>query len=210
MKHLIFLIICFCISYNSFTQNYTKVSNIKELEVRLTDNSKSLTTIVADFTQEKHLAFLDEKIISTGKFWLREANSIRWEYNNPFSHIIIIHDGKFRTRDGKGKTSSFDINSNPVFKEVNNLIVSSARGDLIADNKFDVEAFENQTSYKLILTPKDEKIKQVINKTELYFDKELLSVYKVVMIEGETDFTIITFTNRVFNANIPNSIFNID
>ncbi len=210
MKHISIVAVCFLVSLNAIAQNYSKINNIKELETRLTENSKNLKTIVADFSQEKNLAFLDEKIISTGKFWIKEANSIRWEYYEPFSHLIIIHEGKFKTRDGRGKTSSFDINSNPVFKEVNNLIVSSARGDLIADNKFDVEAFENKTSYKLILTPKDDKLKQVIKKTELYFDKESLSVYKVVMIENDTDFTAITFTNREFNADIPNNIFIIN
>jgi outer membrane lipoprotein-sorting protein len=192
------------------SQNYTAIGDIKELEKRLLDNSKTITTIVADFVQEKHLSFIDEKIISNGKFWLKDANSVRWEYSEPFSHIIIIHNEKFKTRDGRGKISSFDVNSNPVFKEVNNLIVSSARGDLMADNKFDIEAFENQTSYLLKLTPKDEKIKQVITKTELYFDKSNLTVTKVVMIENDNDFTVIIFKNRQFNVPIQDSIFIID
>ncbi len=195
------------LSYNMQAQDFTVVENIQELEELLLENSNKTNTIVSDFVQEKHLDFIDEKIISEGKFWLKDENSLRWEYTKPYSHIIIIHDGRFITKDDSGKYSSYDINANPVFKEVNNLIVSSARGDLMAEGKFEVSAYENSSSYLLKLIPKDPQIKQVISETELYFNKNDLTVTKVIMIENEKDFTLITFKNRNINVPIQDSIF---
>lgn len=209
MRKLIFAftLIFLLISKHSISQSFTQVEDIKALEILLLETSKKTNSIISDFIQEKHLDFIDEKITSKGKFWLRDENSLRWEYTEPFSHIIIIHDGKFITKDDSGKFTSYDISSNQVFKEVNNLIVSSARGDLMADGKFEVTAFENQTSYLLKLIPKDPQVKQVISETELYFDKKSLTVSKVIMIENEKDYTVISFVNREINAQIPDSTF---
>ena len=208
IKYLAFIFL-FLIS-SVYAQNYTAVKDIEQLEKLLIENSNKINTIVSDFVQEKHLAFIDEVVISEGKFWLKDNTSIRWEYYEPFSHTIIIHDNKFMTRDDRGRVSSFNVNSNPVFKEINNLIVSSARGDLISDEKFKLAAFENESYYLLKMTPVDENVKQVISNTELYFDKNNLSVTKVVMIENDNDFTVISFKNRQFNVQVESSIFDIN
>ena len=209
IKYLIFAVLLI-LNSSAYAQKFTAVKDIEQIEKLLIENSSKINTIVSDFIQEKHLAFIDEVIISEGKFWLKDNNSIRWEYYEPFSHTIIIHDNKFMTKDDRGRVSSFNVNSNPVFKEINNLIVSSARGDLISDEKFVLIAFENESSYLLKMTPVDENVKQVINNTELYFDKKNLSVTKVVMIENDDDYTVISFKNRQFNVPVENSIFDIN
>lgn len=206
----IFLVFSFLPNTNTTAQGFVAVDNIAELEQALVNKSKTINTIVSDFIQEKHLAFIDEKIVSKGKFWLKDVNSIRWEYSEPFKYIIVIHEGTFKSLDDKGRSTSYRVDANPVFKEVNDLIVKSARGDLIADENFKVEAFENASTYLLRLTPLDVNIKQVLNKTELYFDKDNLSVYKVVMTESDNDYTIISFINRKFNVPVQDDIFIID
>ncbi len=212
MKKIVFtfpliIIIIFLFHQKAIPQNFTRVNDIIALEKKLVEHSQSIQTIVSDFIQEKHLAFIDEVIISNGKFWLKDETSIRWEYYKPFSHVIVIHDEEFKTRDDKGRISSFNVNSNPVFKEVNNLIISSARGDLVADKNFDVVAYESSDRYLLKLTPKIKEIKQVINETKIYFDKADLFVVSVVMVESDDDYTVINFKNRKFNVPVQDDIF---
>ncbi|MEI7596281.1 MAG: outer membrane lipoprotein carrier protein LolA [Bacteroidota bacterium] len=187
-------------------KSYTPVANMKEVETKLNNNSSKITTISCEFTQEKHLEYLDETIISKGRFWFKKENKLRWEYATPFKYLILINGGKFTIKDEK-KTSEYDINSNKAFQEINNLIISSVKGTLTTDGKFEMQAFENATSYMIRLTPKDPKMKKIISKTELYFDKKDLSVSKVKLIENEKDYTIITFINKKLNEAIQDNIF---
>jgi len=189
-------------------KSYTPVTDMKDVETKLNNASVQTSTITCDFTQEKHLEYLDETIISKGKFWFKKENRLRWEYMTPFKYLILLTNGKFIIKDEK-KTSQYDINSNKAFQEINNLIISSVRGTLISDGKFDVVAFENATTYLIRLTPKDAQMKKIIKKTELTFDKKDLSVSKVKMIENEKDYTIITFINKKLNEIIQDNIFTV-
>lgn len=205
IKIIIMLIIA-AQTLNSQNNTYVKINDIKQLEAKLNENSNKNNTIQSDFVQNKTIEYLDETIVSKGKFWFKKSNNLRWEYNEPFNYIITIKDGKFTIKDGN-KISNYDINTNAVFKEINDLLISMAEGNMIKDDKFFVEAFENKTSYLLKLTPKNENMKNFINKTEVYIDKIDLSVYKIIMLESESDFTEILFTNRKFNEEIRDNIF---
>lgn len=203
---IIILLIIAAQTLNSQNNTYVKINDIKQLEAKLNENSNKNNTIQSDFVQNKTIEYLDETIVSKGKFWFKKSNNLRWEYNEPFNYIITIKDGKFTIKDGN-KISNYDINTNAVFKEINDLLISMAEGNMIKDDKFFVEAFENKTSYLLKLTPKNENMKNFINKTEVYIDKIDLSVYKILMLESESDFTEILFTNRKFNEEIRDNIF---
>jgi outer membrane lipoprotein-sorting protein len=185
---------------------YYPVSNLHEIEQKLAANSAKINSIKSDFIQEKHLEFLNDTIITKGKFWFQKENFLRWEYTSPFKYIIVINNGKFIVKD-EDKVSEFDINSNKAFQQVNNLIISSVKGSLMEENMFEIKAFKNETTYLLALVPKDINMKNVLNKIELYFDAETLDVIKVKMIENEQDYTIISFINKKYNETIPTSTF---
>lgn len=194
---------------NSFSQdkvNYTAVGNLEELVQKLNSNSSEITTICSDFVQEKHLEFLEETIFTKGKFWFKKDNHLRWEYTDPFNYIVIIDNGKFIIKDDE-KVSEFSISSNKAFQEVNNLIISSIGGSLLEEEKFEIKAFENSSTYLVSLIPIDEMMKNVLHKIELYFNKTSLDISKVKMIEDEADYTIISFVNKKFNEDLPANIF---
>lgn len=204
---LLFLLI----GNTAFSQKspFTKVVNVKLLEEKINENSNKITTIKSDFIQEKKMDYIDEVITSKGKFWYKKENNLRWEYFEPYVYIIAIKNGKFSIKDGK-KVSTYDIKTNVVFKEINDLIISMAKGNMMKDNKFYIDAYENNSIYLLKLTPKDENMKKFILKTEVYIDKSNLSVSKVIMKESDTDYTVITFLNRKMNEEIQDAIFNIN
>ena len=207
-KNKLIFVFLFFFKFSLFSQlvGYTEVKDLNVLNGKINENSKKINTIMSDFTQEKKLEYLNELIVSKGKFWFKKENNLRWEYTEPYKYIIVLNAGKFNIFDGK-KTSVFDINSNRMFKEINDLIISMVQGNLMASGKFQVQAFENKNSYLLKLVPKDMNMKKVIATTEIIIDKLDYSVTKVVMKENETDYTTIVFTNRKFNETISDNIF---
>lgn len=206
----IFLLLFVSFSWLAFSQpqGFVKVENSDDLEKEVKAHSARLRSISSDFVQEKHMAYLDEVIVSKGKFWYQKESNLRWQYNEPFEYVIGIKNGQFSIKD-QGKVSVFDVASNPAFKELNSLILSIADGSLIHDNRFEMEAFENSTTYFLKLIPKDANMKKFIQQTDLYISKESGVATKVIMHEAETDFTVISFINHQLNNAIPNSIFDI-
>ncbi len=187
---------------------YTRIEDFEKMENEILEKSKNLLSLNSNFVQEKTMAYLDEVIVSKGDFWYKHPNKVRWQYNEPFDYVISINDNRFTIKDG-GKVNQFDTKSNPAFRELNSLIVSIAKGDLISDDRFEIEPFENSKNYFLKLTPKDANMKNFISLTELFIDKASGVALKIIMYESENDYTVISFSNSKLNEEISDSVFDI-
>ena len=211
MRYILSIILIFFFSQlllSQSTKGYSLVVDIKSIEQKLIEQSGKINTIYSDFKQEKHLAYLNDVIISEGKFWFEKENNLRWEYITPFEYVIVINNGKFKIKDGED-IKEYDVNSNKAFQEVNKMIINSVKGDLLKDERFTIEAFQNKENYLIKLEPKDDIMAKVLSKIELYFKKSDLNIFKVKMIEEEDNFTIISFKNKKINEAISKNIFNL-
>jgi len=92
------------------------------------------------------------------------------------------------------------MNSNKVFKEINDIMISCVNGDILKSNKFSIHYFENDRGYKLELVPLIKSMKESLKKINMYFDKNVTSVIKLEMIENGDDATTIDFMNKKLNA----------
>jgi outer membrane lipoprotein-sorting protein len=90
----------------------------------------TVQSISSDFTQEKEMKILEEKIRSKGRFLFKKESKLRWEYTSPFSYTILINGPVITIRD-ETSTRAFNMQSNKVFAEVNAIILGSVRGTLL-------------------------------------------------------------------------------
>lgn len=187
---------------------FRRVENIDQLIELLNENAGRIETIQSNFIQHKHLEILDETIISKGAFWFKKENNLRWAYEEPFEYVIVIHDGRFLIRDGE-QVSAYEIESNPAFAEINNLIVDMVRGN-ITEEKFEMTAFENSRQYQVRLIPKDNAIREMISTMEIFFNKSDQSVEEVIMKESEKDYTVIKFIDKKINEPVEDPVFSVD
>lgn len=206
MQKHIFLILFFpCIC---FSQSYKLVKDTANLKARIEMMSKATNSIESDFTQEKNLSVLSEKIISKGHFVFKKDNMLRWEYQSPSKYLIVINKDKIMIKDEK-KTSKYDMNSNKVFKEINDIMVSCVQGTIFKSNKFKTSYHESDKYYKLELIPQVKNMKETFKKINLYFDKTVTSVVKLEMIETNEDATLLDFSNKKLNAPVAEAIFTV-
>ena len=185
---------------------FTPVEDLDKLVEQLNNHAANTWSIQSRFIQKKQLEFLDETIVSKGRFWFRKENSLRWAYDEPYEYAIIISGGKFQIKDGE-KVSAYDIESNTAFREINDLIIGMVRGSVMEEDKFDIKAFENEQQYLVKLVPRDINMRSVISNMEIYFDKEDLTVAEIMMKESESDYTVITFFDKQINETIPDPVF---
>ncbi len=189
-----------------FSQSFKLVKDTLNLKLKIESMSKALNSIDADFIQEKNLSILSEKIISKGHLMFKKENLLRWEYFSPSKYLIVINKEKVFIKDEK-KTSKYDMNSNKVFKEINDIMISCVQGTIFKSSKFKTSYFENEKFYKLEMIPTTKNMKESFKKINLYFDKNVTSVSKIEMIEMSEDFTLIEFLNKKLNAPISESSF---
>ena len=205
MKKVIALIF---IAQFTMAQNFKVVKDTNALKQKIETMSKMVNAIESDFTQEKNLSMLSEKIISKGHFKFKKENMLRWEYNRPYKYLIVINKDKIWIKDEK-KTQKYDMNSNKVFKEINDIMMSCVQGNIFKSGKFKVIYFENEKYYKLELIPIQKNMKESLKKINMYFDKSVTSVHKLDMIEPNDDYTTLEFVLKSQNAQLPDNIFTV-
>jgi len=198
------------IAFNAaISQDFIEVSNGSSIAEKIKNANLTTTSIRSDFTQLKHLSFLEENVNSSGVFYYAQEQKVRWEYLTPYAYIIIIK-GEDITIKNEDKVNQYNAGSNPMMKEINNIMVGIVTGGLLTSDKFKVVYFENDKSYLLKLSPVNKGMKSFINEIHLELNKTDFTVDVLKFLETSEDYTLISFRNKTRNAEIPDNIFNMD
>jgi outer membrane lipoprotein carrier protein len=188
------------------SDGYTTVGSEKTVAGHLQDFSEKLITIQCDFHQVKKMQFLDIDLESSGKFWFLSPDKVRWEYRSPYKYIVLLNEGKLNLIS-ESNQNEIDMRSNAVFEEVNALIVSAVSGNIFDNSGYSVKSFENDLYYKIELKPVSGEVAMIIEQMELYFNKKNYAVSQIKIIEPSADYSLIRFTNQVFNEPLTENIF---
>jgi outer membrane lipoprotein-sorting protein len=183
------------------------MKDIQAFKVRLETMSDKVHAIESDFVQEKSLSILANKIVSKGHFLYKKDNNIRWEYNQPYSYLIIISNNKIFIKEDKSQ-KQYDIQSNKMFQEMNKFISGCIQGDILKNEKdFSAGYFEDETNYFVSLMPRQEAMRKMLNEIQIWFNKKDLTVSGITMIETGGDYTKIDFINKKLNTDISGDKF---
>jgi outer membrane lipoprotein-sorting protein len=104
--------------------------------------------------------------------------------------------------------NEIDMKGNAVFEQVNNLMVAAVSGNVFDNKDYSVKAYENKDFYLIHIKPVSSYLSEMIKEMDLYFDKKNYVVTKIRMVESESDYSMITFTNLTINELIENKVFN--
>ena len=196
-------------SLHSESLDTLKIGDPSALINKTVEASQKIKTIESDFIQKKRLSFLSEDVISKGKFYFKKDNFIRWEYLKPFKYLMVMNDDKYYIRDN-GKVSVFNVKSNKLLSEVNDIIISCLNGSVLKDkDKFSASFFELNNFYMVKLKPLLPMMKEYIKQIEIHFDKNDFSLLELNIVEPNDDFTRIEFRNRKINTKISDEIFTV-
>lgn len=171
--------------------------------------SQSISTIESDFVQKKHLSFFSENVTSKGRFYFKKENMLRWEYISPIRYLMVMNQDKFYIKDNN-KVTAFDVKSNKMISEINEIMISSIKGNILKDDgQFKISYFENNSIYLVKLVPLSSMMKEYIQRIELYFSKANFMLTELRMIERAGDYTNISFRNKKINEKIADEKFSI-
>ncbi len=175
---------------------------VEKLQIKMGQSA----SMKANFVQTKHLSALSEDIEIKGEVFYRQPSNLRWEYTEPIRYVMVMTKGVVYIND-EGNVQKFKTSSNKVFKQINDMMVGSLNGALLANEDFDKEFFKNKQYYKTVLIPKNKDMRQYVSRMEILFDVKSLDVQEVRLIEETGDYTAIQLEGLSYNESIPDEKF---
>jgi len=208
MRKIILVITLLITGYSAKAQlaGYSPVADLPKFKEQFAAIAKKTVTIKSDFVQEKNLSMLSEKIVSKGGFWFKKDNLLRMEYFKPFDYLMILNGDNMYIRDGQ-KESRVSTKSNKLFQQINKIIMGCVQGTVFDNTDFITKVYENKNTYLVEMSPAGKVLKEFFKTIDVIIDKSDYEVNTIEMNENSGDNTIIRFTNRAINTDIPNEIF---
>lgn len=185
---------------------YKPVADLSAFRKAFATESGKVQTISSDFTQEKVLTALTEKITSHGKFWFKRSNRVRIDYIKPFVYRMVMNGDKMLVRDEQ-KENRINVRSNKLFQQVNRIMIDCVQGTILGSKDFTTRVFENDKNYLLEMTPSGKGLRDFFETIVLTVEKKDYSVRSIEMNEPAGDKTVISFTSKVLNAPVADEIF---
>ena len=187
---------------------YSPLGDMAGFRSQFAAAAQKTTGIKSDFTQEKNLGMLSEKIVSKGKFWFKKPNMIRMEYLQPFKYLVIINKDNVYVKDEQ-KENKISTRSNSLFQQINKITLECIQGTVLNDPDFKTRVFESKGSYLVEFSPVNKGIRELFKNINIIIDKKDDSISSIDMREPSGDNTLIQFTNKELNATIPDALFAI-
>lgn len=187
---------------------YSTVADFEKFKIEFAAATQKTASIKSDFTQEKNLSMLSEKITSRGNFWFKKDSRVRMEYTTPFKYLMILNKDKVYVKD-ETKESRVSTRSNKMFHQINKIMIDCMQGTMLSNSDFKTRVFENKNSVLVELTPVTKGMKEMFKNINVVVDKKDFSVLSIQMQELSGDNTIMRFTNKELNASIPDNLFDI-
>lgn len=205
-KH-IFTILIFLNGILGFSQTILTSDEAKTFKQNVSSVSKGMNSLQSDFTQTKHLDFMENVVKSSGKLFYKATSKIRWEYTAPFSYYVIFNNEKMFVNDS-GKKKQVETSSSKLLKDINKIMLSTVNGSgFFDDSKFKISYYKSGTDYLVKMLPTDKNYKKYIQQIELTFDGKTFLLKKMKTIEPSADYTLIEFSNQKKNTTIPDEKF---
>lgn len=188
---------------------YTPVADVNALKDKLRTANKELNNIASDFEQTKHMALLDEEIISKGKFYFEKDFKVRIEYQSPYYYLMVMNGNKVMVKDEK-KTNVINSGRSKMMQSINQVMVDCIQGTVFTNKDFDVMAYRKSDKYLLTMSPVNNSMKELFAEIDVYINAGNMNVSELVMKENGGDYTNMKFFNIKNNTSPDAELYKVN
>ncbi len=166
---------------------------------------EKVTSIRADFIQEKQMPILQKPLVSKGVLYYQLPDSLRWEYTAPIRSILIQHDNVTRRFvQGHDKMIEETGRQLEMMQFMLREIPLWLGGRFTENPLFDAAL---QAGGRIDMRPRDAAMGRIIEQVEVQLSPEPGVIESVTVHEGRGVFTRFLFTNVQLNQPLDESIF---
>lgn len=167
--------------------------SVDELKAKQAD----IKTVSARFMQEKHTKLLTKPIRSSGRFFYKQPDMIRWEYSGSVN-MQVIYNGKELWLYYPELKEADRLNGMPQYSSLMHFDVSSLAGD------YAISARKDKNVSLLSLVP---KIKGPVRQIEMEFPGQSSFPRMIKLTDSNNEETVIIFSDVQLNTVIQDNTF---
>lgn len=171
---------------------------------KITEVSKTTTSIEADFKQEKTVTYLKDKVVSVGKFYTQNGN-MRWEQTKPYSYIMLLSESGVKIKDD-GNEKQYGGMANKFMTQIHKILLSSVNGDFKNSKDFNASYFENNKFYIVKLIPTNRRLTKMFEAINLSFDKTTYRLKILIFVHDDGESKMF-FSEEKFNNKLSTDLF---
>lgn len=178
------------------------------LVLALLEKGRSITTLQAAFTQEKHLKALQQPLTSTGKFSFQRPARMRWQVDSPAPMVAVADKKNVRILES-GQERPADMRDREVYGAITEMIDGIVSGRLMSGQGMRTEYYRTSTGLLVDLVPVDGRIAKRMKGIRLLFDTKDLLLRELRMEQANGDHTVTRFTGARAGADLPANTFQL-
>ena len=198
---------CWLLPVSAQTLRKATAAEQRSMEEHINEAAAALKTIDCRFTQVKTLRVLNDQLTSEGRMLFNAGRQLRWEYEQPYRHTLIINGDKVYIVSAKER-QTVDIGRSRLFQSITRAMMNSVTGKAMATGQdFDCTMFVGGIEWQAVLTPKDRRLKKLFKEIRLHYSRQRQMVTKVEMTEQNGDTTVITLKDVKTNGRIDDKMF---
>ncbi|MEL7059613.1 MAG: outer membrane lipoprotein carrier protein LolA [Acidobacteriota bacterium] len=170
-----------------------------------------LETLTADFVQRQESELFLEPETSTGRFWFRAPDRVRWDFETPEKSTIVV-DGETMTTWYRDLDRAERIDIGDQAEQVTEYLSGPSSLETL-ERYFDLRVrfpADASAPYKLDLTPRFERVEKRIEKLQIHVARETFQVVYLRYVEPGGDVTEYSFENVVINPSIDDGRFALE
>lgn len=183
---------------------------LQDVVREISAKQKAVTTLQADFRQEKEMSLLENAEVSTGSFIYSKPNNVVWSYSSPKPVQMVIADGWMTTYYPQlNKAEKLEIRKyqDRIFRY---MAASGAIDELGKYFDFTFLDTKNSPTWTLDLKPKTSTVGKRVQRIKIWIDKKSYLTTKFEYVEGDGDLTRYEFINIRINQTVPAAAFQLN
>ena len=173
----------------------------------LKETAATVTSVKAEFVQEKHMKILARPLVSRGAFLYKAPDSLRWEYTQPVKSALVLHKGQIRRfvhKDGRVvEDAAAGLQSMRVVVQQ---ITQWLNGRFDENPAFSATL---EPGPRIIMTPREKALARLIQRIELALSDQPAVIESVTIFESEDSYTRLVFHNVTLNTQLDDAAFSV-
>jgi len=185
-------------------------AKVKALVDLVVARQRSLSSLEADFVQDKTSAMLLEPVRSSGRFRFKAPDRVRWDYDAP-DMMIVVFAGETLTTYKPAEGVAERVSVPKKQRRLVRVLAGTQPLDEISA-QFTMALSDPGDDGPLVLTlePIHRTLKRKLKSVKLEIDRTLLLPVVVEYDEADGDSTRYAFTNMVIDGDVEDRIFDLD
>lgn len=179
--------------------------------MELQKHLESVTTVQADFEQEKKLAVFNRSMMIRGEMALDRPKRMMWHVREPVRYCILMEGDTVRQWDeDTDRVQTLHVRDNPTLRAVFSQFQAWFLGDYrtIAQT-YDVVIVDREPPCLRFSPKPDSAMPEMVKQVQMTMTKDRRSIRTIMIDEKGGDSTTIRFLNIRLNQSIPKEAWEI-